>query len=49
MDGGGHQAATFDEAALRAAVAAAIAANPKAVADFKSGQGRGEDGDRRAR
>ena len=33
-----RDAAEFDEAALRAAVGAAIAANPKAVADFKRGK-----------
>jgi aspartyl-tRNA(Asn)/glutamyl-tRNA(Gln) amidotransferase subunit B len=33
-------AAEFDESALRAAVQAAVAANPKAVADFKKGRGQ---------
>jgi aspartyl-tRNA(Asn)/glutamyl-tRNA(Gln) amidotransferase subunit B len=31
-------AADFDETALRAAVVAAVAANPKAVADYKGGK-----------
>jgi aspartyl-tRNA(Asn)/glutamyl-tRNA(Gln) amidotransferase subunit B len=34
----GIKPATADEAALRAAAAAAVAANPKAVADFKKGK-----------
>jgi aspartyl-tRNA(Asn)/glutamyl-tRNA(Gln) amidotransferase subunit B len=34
----GIKPAQFDEAALRGAVAAAVAANPKAVADFKKGK-----------
>jgi aspartyl-tRNA(Asn)/glutamyl-tRNA(Gln) amidotransferase subunit B len=38
MDATGIKPATFDDAALRAAVTVAIAANPKAVADFKSGK-----------
>jgi aspartyl-tRNA(Asn)/glutamyl-tRNA(Gln) amidotransferase subunit B len=33
-----RDASEFDEATLRAAVAAAVAANPKAVADFKKGK-----------
>ena len=38
MDATGIKPATVDEAALRTAVVAAIAANPKAVADFKKGK-----------
>lgn len=38
MEATGIKPATFDTAALRQAVQVAIAANPKAVADFKSGK-----------
>ncbi len=38
MDKTGIKPATFDEGTLRAAVCAAIAANPRAVADFKAGK-----------
>ncbi|MBX9579748.1 MAG: Asp-tRNA(Asn)/Glu-tRNA(Gln) amidotransferase subunit GatB [Gemmataceae bacterium] len=38
MDATGIKPQELDEAALRAAVASAIAANPKAVADFKAGK-----------
>jgi aspartyl-tRNA(Asn)/glutamyl-tRNA(Gln) amidotransferase subunit B len=38
MQATGIKPQTFDEATLRAAVIAAIAANPKAVADFKKGK-----------
>jgi aspartyl-tRNA(Asn)/glutamyl-tRNA(Gln) amidotransferase subunit B len=38
MDATGIKPKTFDESTLRAAVVAAIAANPKAVADFKKGK-----------
>jgi aspartyl-tRNA(Asn)/glutamyl-tRNA(Gln) amidotransferase subunit B len=38
MDATGIKPAQLDEGALRAAVAAAVAANPKAVADFKKGK-----------
>jgi aspartyl-tRNA(Asn)/glutamyl-tRNA(Gln) amidotransferase subunit B len=38
MDATGIKPQELDEAALRAAVAAAVAANPKAVADFKAGK-----------
>jgi aspartyl-tRNA(Asn)/glutamyl-tRNA(Gln) amidotransferase subunit B len=38
MDATGIRPQAFDEATLRAAVVAAVAANPKAVADFKKGK-----------
>jgi aspartyl-tRNA(Asn)/glutamyl-tRNA(Gln) amidotransferase subunit B len=38
MDRTGLEPQTFDEATLRSKVAEAVAANPKAVADFKSGK-----------
>jgi len=38
MDSTGLKPQTFDEATLRTKVAAAIGANPKAVADFKAGK-----------
>jgi aspartyl-tRNA(Asn)/glutamyl-tRNA(Gln) amidotransferase subunit B len=38
MDATGIKPQAFDEAALRAKVAEAIAANPKVVADFKKGK-----------
>ena len=45
MDKTGIKPQTFDEGTLRAKVVEAIAANPKAVADFKSGQDRGGEQD----